>query len=374
MNKNEFMEILSEKLKELSSEDRDDAVNYYWEYFEEAGFGDESDVTKNVGMPEEAAAKIIEAAEHVKESKFSAITDLAVVDSEEPDDFESVDIELSTLDVIIKAGDKFGILVNCKDKKPEIEKVNNCLKVRDRDKENFGFSGINFNFNIFNREKEFVEITVPRDKRLKEVKGKLGFGKLSLFSINSDMLSVETDMGSIEAIGVTASKNELSANMGHISVKDGKYDKLIVENNTGAVNIKYSEAEYLKISTDTGYISMNRVNAKEADLISHTGYIKLADGKADRLFMGTGTGLIRLDGTNTRNLEVKSGTGSISVKLPGGRDRYCLDLADSLGVISVEGKNSGSSIFGNSYRDNTGEIPVKLRVDTGKINVDFNNY
>ena len=151
-------------------------------------------------------------------------------------------------------------------------------------------------------------------------------------------------------------------------------DKLIVENNTGAVNIKYSEAEYLKISTDTGYISMNRVNAKEADLISHTGYIKLADGKADRLFMGTGTGLIRLDGTNTRNLEVKSGTGSISVKLPGGRDRYCLDLADSLGVISVEGKNSGSSIFGNSYRDNTGEIPVKLRVDTGKINVDFNNY
>ena len=46
MNKNEFMEILSEKLKELSSEDRDDAVNYYWEYFEEAGFGDESDVTK----------------------------------------------------------------------------------------------------------------------------------------------------------------------------------------------------------------------------------------------------------------------------------------------------------------------------------------
>ena len=374
MNKNEFMEILSEKLKELSSEDRDDAVNYYWEYFEEAGFGDESDVTKNVGMPEEAAAKIIEAAEHVKESKFSAITDLAVVDSEEPDDFESVDIELSTLDVIIKAGDKFGILVNCKDKKPEIEKVNNCLKVRDRDKENFGFSGINFNFNIFNREKEFVEITVPRDKRLKEVKGKLGFGKLSLFSINSDMLGVETDMGSIEAIGVTASKNELSANMGHISVKDGKYDKLIVENNTGAVNIKYSEAEYLKISTDTGYISMNRVNAKEADLISHTGYIKLADGKADRLFMGTGTGLIRLDGTNTRNLEVKSGTGSISVKLPGGRDRYCLDLADSLGVISVEGKNSGSSIFGNSYRDNTGEIPVKLRVDTGKINVDFNNY
>ena len=51
MNKNEFMERLKEKLSKLSVEDREDAINYYWEYFEEAGFGEESDVTKNVGNP-----------------------------------------------------------------------------------------------------------------------------------------------------------------------------------------------------------------------------------------------------------------------------------------------------------------------------------
>ena len=60
MNKNEFMESLKEKLLGLNQEDREDAINYYWEYFEEAGFGEESDVTKNVGNPDDVAAKIIE--------------------------------------------------------------------------------------------------------------------------------------------------------------------------------------------------------------------------------------------------------------------------------------------------------------------------
>ena len=46
MNKNEFMESLKAKLLGLNQEDREDAINYYWEYFEEAGFGEESDVKK----------------------------------------------------------------------------------------------------------------------------------------------------------------------------------------------------------------------------------------------------------------------------------------------------------------------------------------
>ena len=69
MNKNEFMESLKAKLLGLNQEDREDAINYYWEYFEEAGFGEESDVTKNVGNPDDVAAKIIEAAEYVKETQ-----------------------------------------------------------------------------------------------------------------------------------------------------------------------------------------------------------------------------------------------------------------------------------------------------------------
>ena len=41
MNKNEFMESLKAKLAGLNPEDREDAINYYWEYLEEAGFGEE---------------------------------------------------------------------------------------------------------------------------------------------------------------------------------------------------------------------------------------------------------------------------------------------------------------------------------------------
>ena len=60
MNKNEFMEELKVRLSKLSNEDREDAINYYWEYFEEAGFGEEGDVTKSVGNPKDIADKIME--------------------------------------------------------------------------------------------------------------------------------------------------------------------------------------------------------------------------------------------------------------------------------------------------------------------------
>ena len=73
MNKNEFMERLKEKLSKLSVEDREDAINYYWEYFEEAGFGEESDVTKNVGNPEDVAAKIIRKAKKLRKLKKKVI-------------------------------------------------------------------------------------------------------------------------------------------------------------------------------------------------------------------------------------------------------------------------------------------------------------
>lgn len=60
MNKMQFLNDLSRRLRGLPKEDYDDAMNYYTEYFMDAEVDDEADVIPMVGKPEEVARKILD--------------------------------------------------------------------------------------------------------------------------------------------------------------------------------------------------------------------------------------------------------------------------------------------------------------------------
>lgn len=420
MNKNEFMESLKAKLAGLNPEDREDAINYYWEYFEEAGFGEESDVTKSVGNPEDVAAKIIGASAYVNETraednlteaneevpdnksycndsednnasntgndsveteKYSdkaseddrkaicECTALELYKDITPDAFDSIDIDVSSLDIIIRTGDEFGIYVNCKENEPVIKKEGNRLVIRDKRKSKiFDF---NFNFNIFNKSKEFVEIVIPRGKKLLEVRGETDMGKLSLFAISSGTLALEADMGSVEVVGVSTPEAKIKADMGHVAVRDSEIKRFIVESSTGAVNVNSLEAEFTDISTETGYISLEDVKSNDLRLKSETGYVKSKNVGAERVTAKTDTGLVKLKKVDADYIDAGSDTGSVNLQLVGSRDDYSLDLTNDLGVIVVDGFNNGRGIFNNSFREKRGSRQVMANVDTGKINVEF---
>jgi len=59
MNKKEFMGSLEKQLKYLPKEDRKDALNYYSEYIEDAGFADNEDISAKLGKPKDIAKNII---------------------------------------------------------------------------------------------------------------------------------------------------------------------------------------------------------------------------------------------------------------------------------------------------------------------------
>ena len=420
MNKNEFMESLKAKLAGLNPEDREDAINYYWEYFEEAGFGEESDVTKSVGNPEDVAAKIIGASAYVNETraednlteaneeahdnksycndsednnvsntgndsveteKYSdkasegdrkaicECTALELYKDITPDAFDSIDIDVSSLDIIIRTGDEFGIYVNCKENEPVIKKEGNRLVIRDKRKSKiFDF---NFNFNIFNKSKEFVEIVIPRGKKLLQVRGETDMGKLSLFAISAGYLELEADMGSVEVVGVSAPEAKIKADMGHVAVRDSEIKRFIVKSSTGAVNVNSLEAEFTDISTETGYISLEDVKSNDLRLKSETGYVKSKNVGAERITAKTDTGLVKLRKVDADYIDAGSDTGSVNLQLVGSRDDYSRDLTNDLGVIVVDGFNNGRGIFNNSFREKRGSRQVMANVDTGKINVEF---
>lgn len=60
MNKNTFLSELSRKLRGLPRQECDEALNYYNEYFLDAGIGDMDDVTPLVGTVDEVADRIRE--------------------------------------------------------------------------------------------------------------------------------------------------------------------------------------------------------------------------------------------------------------------------------------------------------------------------
>ncbi len=59
MNKEEYLRQLKEKLKRLPREDFERAVEYYEEYFQEAGEENEAKAIEDLGSPQEAAEQII---------------------------------------------------------------------------------------------------------------------------------------------------------------------------------------------------------------------------------------------------------------------------------------------------------------------------
>lgn len=69
MTKTEYMKTLSHKLRRLPKEDYDRAIEYFEEYFAEAGAENEQQAVTDLGTPEEAAKTLIMdlAAQNIKE-------------------------------------------------------------------------------------------------------------------------------------------------------------------------------------------------------------------------------------------------------------------------------------------------------------------
>ncbi|MFS0784669.1 DUF1700 domain-containing protein [Bacillus sp. 1P06AnD] len=59
MNKQRYLDTLRKKLRKLPQDDIDEAIEYYSEYFDEAGPENEQDVINSLGTPSAVASKIL---------------------------------------------------------------------------------------------------------------------------------------------------------------------------------------------------------------------------------------------------------------------------------------------------------------------------
>ena len=58
MNRNDFIEQLTWLLQDIPEEEREGAIEYYQDYFDEAGIGAEDETGEKLGSPEKVAAMV----------------------------------------------------------------------------------------------------------------------------------------------------------------------------------------------------------------------------------------------------------------------------------------------------------------------------
>ncbi len=210
------------------------------------------------------------------------------------DEFQYLDINLNSTNLIIKNGSKFS--VETYDKNIKFYKETDKLKIVGKSKK------------IINKKiKDFI-ITIPQNYIFKAVEINTGVGKVNVDGIKTDLL--EMNLGAGKTI-----LNNINSN------------KSILETGAGSVEINNSSLNDLNLELGAGKIDINAT-------ITGNSYIESGIAELNLLLSSSihnytfnfekGIGEIKINGENIRNniiigegqnnIKIKGGIGSINIK------------------------------------------------------------
>lgn len=234
-------------------------------------------------------------------------------------------------------------------------------------KENFRFSTI-FNMKITPQYLRKVEIFLPSDWMMdidiktatgsvrmqyedlvmfNDIKFVSNTGSIYLARIDSELMSLETDTGSIMLEDV---------------IIDSDID---FQTNTGYITLLNVATHNLNLVSDTGRINLTRVFGKKLVAKVDTGRITIVNSEfLHSLSAESSTGDVIISLTDAASYTIKSSTGDVRVTLS---DLSFLqyDLKTSVGKIYIDGDNQG-----NRHSTTTGTLLIKITVNTGNIHIE----
>ena len=156
--------------------------------------------------------------------------------------------------------------------------------------------------------------------------GALGNTLTIVVSTPLDKLDVETDVGNLEAEGITSDKADINIATGNAIIKGSSFGNLEIDANAGNVELSDVSAEKTDVDADAGNI-----------IAGMTGDFKSFKADTD--------------------------VGNIELKLPCERSGLAMDLKTDLGTVTVNGEKTGTTKSGS------GSPSVTARTDLGNINI-----
>lgn len=222
--------------------------------------------------------------------------------------------------VIVRRGDVSNITINYKNdsgkERYNITEYNGKLKMYAIEK-----NGL-FNFNFFNVFKNYkIEVIVPE-------------------TFNG-ILFVHTNTGKIQIDDMNVSKLDVKNNTGSIIINNTVVKTISeIKNNTGSIKLDKLITNILNVENDTGSIKINNVVSQ------------------NKISAENDTGSIKIENIVSDDIELKNDTGSIKGTIKGNENEYLINSKSDLGS-------------NNLYNSKYGEKKLKVKTDTGSINIEF---
>lgn len=242
--------------------------------------------------------------------------------SQEVEDFDDLEIEVSSVDVFIMQGDEFQISYKTRSgHEPEITQEGGTLKVRQPSR---GFVMFDLGFT---QDVDAYTITVPEGR-----------------SINLRALSSSGDI-ELDSLDVYAS----------------------IEASSGEVLLNDTTGERMEVSTSSGEIDGDKVKNKICCFKSSSGDINMLRMFVDEAECTTSSGDIDINNSEVGRIDCSTTSGEVEIEMQGDPDDYSWNIQTSSGDIEVN-----ETEYKKEYaRTGTADKEISIRTSSGDIDVDM---
>ena len=265
----------------------------------------------------------------LKDFKVKTASDDEYVNKTEiVDEFSTIKVITSTIDINIENGDKYSVTYYVpEDKIPEITCENGVLTV-DTNESN-SFSIFDFSF-ISDDRNPYITITTPST----EVGNKL---------------DVRSSTGDIKVAGLGFDGN--------------------IKTSTGDITVDYISSENIETETSTGEFKLsNSIVNRKLTSDTSTGDITLNQNTINYFGAEGSTSDIKVLGSEIDKIDIKTSTGEVELELKGSDSYYSFDLHTSTGDIRL-GNQEFEKNYKKDFTDDKNYVNVKT--STGDIDIDF---
>ncbi len=220
------------------------------------------------------------------------------------EELNSVKINASALEVILKTGDGEGLISvdysGPNKLQPDVSYDNGKLVIDQH--------ANNFRINSFNFTGPKVEIVVGKDVNIDNFEMNIDAGNIKLNGISGDYLYGDIDAGNIEIEDCTFRKVEFDVDAGNYDIKSSEIGKLNINTDAGNVDVKETKLTDVEIEVSFGSVDIDDlgdVDSYDFDCEVDAGAISVGNNSS--------TGNYRSKGNGAGSITISVDAGNIDV-------------------------------------------------------------
>ena len=275
-------------------------------------------------------------------------------------EFDKLEIDCSSVDIIIEEGDDFGLEYRVYDyQKPEIAQSSDMLRIK-QPKHDYSFNiGVSLDMSGI-----YYKLTIPKGT---SVKVDLGSTSGSIRISNVDVYgSVTSTSGSIKLNDINSKDLNVASTSGGVSLENLEADVLEVKSTSGSFSASNVKADEIKQSSTSGSAHIDKLSADKVSFATTSGSIKAEDAEVGSITAKSSSGSIRFVLEKVHEISCKATSGGVKLTLPGSESDYDYSLECTSGSIKV-----GGAKMSHEYETNRSGKKVQVSTTSGSINIEF---